>query len=666
MRLEALAVLLATSAALPAHGAPERRRDRSPLEMFLANAKGGARWVPGELLISAIGTDHRPALEIAGARLGCTLQRGFGPRPLYLFDCPARAHDMPGLFAAFEKVEGVRWIEASYLEEEEAAPNDLDPRQWYHQNTGQVFEDWSGAPGADLRSLDAWDIATGDRELVILVVDIGIHPEHQDLRGQLWQNPREICGNGIDDDDNGYVDDCAGWDFGDDDPDPDPRTLPETNSNDGTCLRWHASMIAGLAGARGNDGVGMAGVNWDVRLMNVKKHRDASCLSATSRSIEAIAYGIDNGAHVLAMSFSGSTYNATFEEVLQEAEAKGLIAVSSGGNSGRDSDGLRRYPNDYAIANKLVVANSSNQDRLWPGSNWGATSIDLAAPGAFVLSTHVESPAAYSLGTGSSYSVGLVAGAVTLAWSAFPMLSSAEVVRAIFEGVRPIPELDCARSARCVRSGGRLDLFGMMSRAGELAPAELSFTALELEEDGDGDGRLQPGEQLLVRPRLENQGRGGAFLVALRLEVEDPTRLEATPALELGHLPPGAVREATEALALAPAVGCTASGPEGVLVVAEDRLGRTWRAPLEVPLDCPPPPEPEPEPEPEPMTDPFEEPRPEPRAPEPPDEHVELPAVASGCTHTPVAATSPALLFGLALWALRRRSCSRSCSRRRR
>lgn len=563
--------------ALLAISTPDLVRDRTPLESFRENLRHGADFLPGELLITGESVDHQSFLEKAGARLGCKLERRFGNRPLFLFECP-RAARMERLFADWEKVEGVRWIEASYVEEEEATPNDVDIGQWYHHNTGQRIDGVDGVIGADIGSIDAWDITTGSQDMVILIADVGLYPQHVDLADQIWVNDDEDCTNGVDDDGNGYVDDCRGYDFGDEDNDPTPITLPEYKSSGSTCPKWHASMIAGLAGARGNNDQGVAGINWNVSFMNVKKHRDSSCVSTTSRTIEAVTYAIDNGANVISMSFNSSTYNATFEAALQEAERHNLVIVSSGGNSAEDDDQERRYPNQYDVDASLVLVNSTNQDTLYIGSNWGANTVDMAAPGTNVLTTAINSPTALAYGTGSSFSAAFGAGAATLVWSAFPALTNLEVTQAIEEGVQPLDAMDCAVTARCVRTGGRIDLFGALQRASEIAPPSL-FTEAHLPE------RLERGMEADLGLSLMNMGRGTAYGVDVR--IADPGGLEGIAwETEVGNVPSGQTVDVSGLRVRAP-LNCE-SYDATLRLAFSDRFGKTWEEDVTAHVECTP------------------------------------------------------------------------------
>ncbi len=490
---------------------------RTPLENYRQNLAHGGKAIPGEFLLTVGHEDDFPQLRLQVSKLGCQWQRRLGKSKFALISCPAETN-MEAMFGRFEGLQTIDWAEASYIEEEEASANDMHPLQWALNNRGQEIDSIAGLMGADLSAGKAWEVTTGSREIVILVSDSGLHWNHVDLANQIWTNEDEDCSNGQDDDNNGYVDDCRGFDFANDDNDPTPTTLPEMKDSGSACLKWHASMIAGLAGAEGNNRQGISGINWQVSLMNIKKHRDSSCVSTTSRSIESIVYGTENGANIISMSFSSSNYNASFEQALINAEAAGVLVISSGGNGGRNNDDLRRYPNQYNVQHQLTVVNSNNRDELYEGSNYGANYTLLAAPGTYVLSTGVDSTTDISVGTGSSYSAGVAAGAAALVWSAFPELNAGQISQSIKEGVRKLDSMDCTRTRRCVKLGGRIDLFGALKRAGELSPAGLKSERAELE--GSNFTGVQ---KVQLKLTLKNDGAGAFFKSTTALSAPDGT-----------------------------------------------------------------------------------------------------------------------------------------------
>lgn len=644
--LRILALGPALALATPAAAAPDRVRDRGPAATLSYNLGQGAQVDAEEVLVVFRNLDQEVTFRPAAEAQGCKRVRRFGRQPWVLYRCrPDRS--LVTRFTELEKLPGVRWLEAGYVETLEAEPNDLSASQWYHHNGGQVLNAVRGVADADLNSRPAWDLTTGTKDRTIMILDVGIWGGHQDLAPNMWINPGENCGNGVDDDRNGYVDDCNGWDYGDDDNDPDPRTLPDGQEDGDECVKWHATMIAGLAGAAGNNGLLMTGINWNVSLMNWKKHRSSDCVSTTNASIEGVVYATENGADVISMSFSSSSYNATFEQALKNAEAAGVVAVSSGGNGGRNNDTLTRYPNEYDLANKLVVVNSDNRDQIYEGSNYGPNTVDLAAPGTFVVSTSIDGPAALSFGTGSSYSAGVAAGAVTLIWSAFPELTSSEIVQAIKDGAKRLPTMDCTQTARCIKLGARIDLFGAMGAAVRNVPPVLTVADPGRVELGDGDGKLEAGEQLELHLSLNNGGRSPAFGLRAVASASAPLSVLAGET-HFGTIPAGASSDpnAGPALSLAIDPGCNLDQTVTVSLALTDHFGQSYTAEVPVELGCaPPPPDPDPTPD-AGVVDPG--PTPDPNLPASED---------SGCRATHTGGPQPwaILAVALAFWLGRRR-----------
>lgn len=231
------------------------------------------------------------------------------------------------------------------------------------------FEDQWGLTQIDAPS--AWDVTTGSASVVAAVLDTGLEYEHPDIVDNLWSNAAEIPVNANDDDGNGFIDDTSGWDFVGDDPDP-----RDANG--------HGTHVAGILGAEGNNGIGVAGVNWEVAIMLLRVcEASGSCDSASI--VEAIAYAGDMGADVANMSFSGGAFSQAQKDALDAAP--GTLFVASAGNSGTNNDVTPQYPCSYTSANLICVAASTFSDTRVASSNVGPTSVDLAAPGDDVLST---------------------------------------------------------------------------------------------------------------------------------------------------------------------------------------------------------------------------------------------------------------------------------------
>ncbi len=285
-----------------------------------------------------------------------------------------------------------------------ATPN--DPRyssQWGLHNVGQT----GGLTDADIDAPEAWNTTTGSRTIIVGVIDTGIDYNHPDLAANIWRNTREIAGNGIDDDGNGYRDDVRGWDFANNDADPFDDNA-------------HGTHVAGIIGAVGNNSVGIAGVAWNVQLMPLK-FLTANGSGATSNAVSAINYAVANGAKILNNSWGGGGFNSALNDAVSRARAAGVIFVAAAGNEANNNDVNPSYPANINYDNVISVAATDSSDRLASFSNFGATSVDIAAPGVGILSTTPNNT--YSSFSGTSMATPFVAGAAALVWSANPTLT---------------------------------------------------------------------------------------------------------------------------------------------------------------------------------------------------------------------------------------------------
>ncbi len=273
---------------------------------------------------------------------------------------------------------------------EQTLPNDpYFSDQWCHLNADD--------PEADMDSTTAWDVTTGSAEVVVALIDSGVDYTHPDLAANIWTNPDEIAGNGVDDDGNGYVDDIHGIDTGDGDSDP--------LDYDG-----HGSHVAGIMGAEGDNGLGVAGINWQVKIMVLKGFETSSDGMSTAMETEAIDYILAmkaRGVNIVAVNASYG-YTGDEDEVEKEAVAAlgeaGILFMAAAGNDGTDNDistTYTHYPSSYDLDNIVSVAASDADGNLTSWSSYGATSVDLAAPGSLILSTvmsdYLYTPAAGDL-----------------------------------------------------------------------------------------------------------------------------------------------------------------------------------------------------------------------------------------------------------------------------
>jgi subtilisin family serine protease len=287
------------------------------------------------------------------------------------------------------------------------------------------------ASDADIDAPEAWDITTGSAAVTVAVVDSGLDHTHPDLTANVWANPGETP-NGLDDDGNGRVDDVRGWDFAEND------ALP----ND---VVEHGTHVAGTIGAAGNNGTGVTGVNWNVRLMAVKV---GNATIPEDAVVAGFQYACAKGAKVVNGSFGGGSYSQPILDAINACP--NTLFVFAAGNDGTNNDGLPTYPCSYSAPNIVCVAATDDADTLAWFSNYGANAVDLAAPGEGILSTI---PGAYAFYDGTSMASPHVAGAAALVLADRPALAPVELRRALMLAADPKPSL-----TGLVGSGGRLNV----------------------------------------------------------------------------------------------------------------------------------------------------------------------------------------------------------------
>jgi|TARA_B100001750_G_scaffold120402_1_gene95488 hypothetical protein len=336
--------------------------------------------------------------------------------------------------------------------------------QWDKHNTGQS----GGTPDADIDAPEAWDITTGGVNalgdtIVVAVIDGGMMLNHTDLAQNIWINHNEIPGNNIDDDNNGYVDDINGWD---------------AYSSDGSVPSdGHGTHVAGIIGADGNNGSMVAGVNWDVKLMAI-----AGSSGNTSTVLEAYGYALDQraiydstngalGAFVVATNSSFGIDNADcssgsyalWNDMYDAMGEYGILSAAATMNSNSNVDNTGDVPTGCASDHMIAVTNTTRNDTKNSGAAYGATTIDLGAPGTSVLSTY-SSGGTQTL-TGTSMAAPQVAGAVgfmhaamSAGFSSYFKNNGAEggvlIKQMILDGTDPLTSL-----AGITVSGGRLNIY---------------------------------------------------------------------------------------------------------------------------------------------------------------------------------------------------------------
>ncbi len=310
-----------------------------------------------------------------------------------------------------------------------AIPNDPSfAGEWGLLNSGQ----YGGTPGNDIGAAQAWAFTTGSRSVVVAVIDSGIDLTHPDLAANLWVNPGEIAGDGIDNDSNGFVDDIHGWDFVDND------AVPQDGFG-------HGTHVAGIIGAVGNDGVGITGVNWQVSLMALRIQDDRGA-GTTSAVLGAIRYATmmrrDHGIMIVASNNSWEApagYSGVVEQAIREHGAAGITFVAAAGNSATNTDLTPKYPGGYDLPNVITVASLTPQGALALSSNYGAASVDVAAPGTVIQST--SKTGTYAIRSGTSMAAPHVTGVAALLAAAKPGITVAEIRTRILGTATPLESL---------------------------------------------------------------------------------------------------------------------------------------------------------------------------------------------------------------------------------
>lgn len=281
----------------------------------------------------------------------------------------------------------------------------------------------------DIDAPEAWRTCNGEvgAGVIVAVIDTGIDYNHEDLRGQMWVNPNEIPDNGIDDDGNGYIDDIHGADFANDDGDP---------WDDG----MHGTHCSGTIAGIGNNGIGVTGVAWrGVRLMALKfLSSDGS--GRTSDAAKAIDYAIAEGARIASNSWGGGGSNPILRMAIERAAAAGVLFVAAAGNSGTDNDVEPHFPSNYEVDNIISVASTTVEGDLSSFSCYGASTVDVAAPGSYIFSTVPNSQ--YKTLSGTSMATPHVSGLAALIWMYRPKLSMQQVKEIIMDSVQLLPSLE--------------------------------------------------------------------------------------------------------------------------------------------------------------------------------------------------------------------------------
>ena len=433
----------------------------------------GARYKSGELLVrfapNPDGTQRGNAQtkQILRSLDNADLKRGFKLVPgLSVVKLP-EGQTVEDALKTFNVTDGILYAEPNYeVEVVSTFPNDTYfDDLWGMHNTGQT----GGTEDADIDAPEAWDVLTGSSDIIVAVIDTGVDYNHVDLAANMWVNPVEEPndangdgrpgvkdvdddGDGLidedsadrepgdpgytndlvnDDDENGYNDDIHGYDFctyGGKERDSDPMDD-----------HYHGTHCAGTIGAIGNNNEGVVGVCWNVRIMALK-FLSSSGPGWGSDAILCVQYATMMGADVMSNSWGGGGYSQSLKDAIEAAGANDVLFVAAAGNYNSDNDTFPHYPSSYDCNNIVAVMATKHNDAKSSFSNYGATTVDLGAPGSSILSCKLGG--GYWSKSGTSMACPHVAGACALLWSKSPDLTAQGVKDILLDYVDKVESLE--------------------------------------------------------------------------------------------------------------------------------------------------------------------------------------------------------------------------------
>lgn len=344
------------------------------------------------------------------------------------------------LIAKYQESGLVEYAEPDYSRTLALSPNDpnyANGALWGLHNTGQG----GGTPDADIDAPEAWDVLTDAGNIVVATLDTGIRRTHEDLAANVWTNA------------SGY-----GW-----------NALASTSAPADD--EGHGTLVAGILGGVGNNGKGVAGVAWRVQIMACKCF-NGQRVGYDSDIIACLEFARSNGARVINASLGGAGFSHSLSNALWHAREAGIILVASAGNDAINVDLQPQYPACYDLDNVVSVAASTRTDALWGLSNFGATNVDLAAPGHQITSTFFINDSFYLSASGTSLAAPHVSGAIALMLAKYPAETHQQIIARVLNAVDPLPSL----AGKCA-TGGRLNLRNALSPPIRLTPLPLAIGA---------------------------------------------------------------------------------------------------------------------------------------------------------------------------------------------
>ncbi len=393
-------------------------------------------WVEGEVLVKFRSGPASFAAKETNRKVGSNVIETLGESGWQRIQLPGDLATNDGI-KRYQEFGEVEYVQPNFYYHLQLTPNDAQ-----FAAAGMYGLTKISAPAA-------WDLTTGSSAVVVADIDTGLRMTHEDIVSNLWINPGETAGNGIDDDGNGFIDDVNGMDFFFNDSNPADE-------------HGHGTHTAGTIGAAGNNLVGVAGVNWSVKIMPIKIYNNTGFGSTSAMLVNAYNYirmmklrGVN--IRVSNNSYGGCDeacgYDQATKDGIDSMGEVGILNVFAAGNDGRNTDTLPAYPASYTSPSIISVANSTSTDTRNSSSNVGLVTVDMAAPGSGILSTTFGTNSSYGGMTGTSMASPHVAGAAALLSAHNPSLSVASLKATLLNTVDPI-----AIWAPLVKTGGRLNV----------------------------------------------------------------------------------------------------------------------------------------------------------------------------------------------------------------
>jgi hypothetical protein len=344
------------------------------------------------------------------------------------FAATANADLLVRNLTAIGAVEYAEKVPAEYIMVDPNDPKENDGSLWYLSK---------------VKAHQAWDLGLGSGSIVVAVVDDAVYTQHEDVN--MWVNPNEIANNNIDDDSNGYIDDINGYDVADSDNNPNPPAALVAATSFA-----HGSHCASIVAARTNNGLGLSSIGYGIKVMGIKATSDGGSPTMITHGWQGIQYAIASGADVISLSWGGTSSSNTYQNIINNAEAQGIVFVAAAGNSNVN---IPFYPAAYD--NVIAVAATDQSDVKASYSNYGSW-VDIAAPGNIIHGILATGPSNYGIKSGTSMATPVVASAIGLMLSNNPALTPTQIRTCLSNGA---DNIDSANSSFVGQLGaGRLNI----------------------------------------------------------------------------------------------------------------------------------------------------------------------------------------------------------------